>query len=1599
MLENYRNIILFQNIKFNFIVFFHLTLIIQIYTLSNPIKGRNPNSLLLHNGKLFIANINGMFVCSTDLQNNYKEYIYYNKTVDESNIDFISLSTIIAQFKEENGKIICLVENAIYFFDHEGQFLYMDFLPDSDYQEINFNLLTYKKINDDYYYIITFIKSNYINILYYKADNKKNELIHQEIFKPFYFEYPKITLSGNALGCQIMNNEEVGNVLTCCFQTRDGPFIIVQSFIIEDKFEPIGDNIYAKVQNSYSNAIRSLVSQNGKRLLTCYSEENMSGYCFIFDIDLNQIIRNEPLIKTCMDSYNKFKLFYINNVEKYVLSCINVDKKFTNMIIDENFNILNYNNFSDYNFEFNYDFHTFSIIYDEQELKYALIIDAYSQNDDLTYSFNTDKYFITTNFSENFDGGDPPLPIKETYVFNQDVQLNEDNRYFLNVKEFFRGITVNEKDGIIIDLLNERLIEAKNKKKLNKELYALNFQDLPMGQLKYIINGEEKDLIQNERIYGQFKFKYIPTGTYPQQDKFVYSIYLRNISIASFPAKYWLIICKKNCSCIYEMNECNICAEGYSFFERFGNCILGTDICSYRFYTDNTTYLMVCINETENNCPIDYPIYNEKTKECKQLQITTSSEVFIDNTNDIKSIITYPDTNSESYIPNETTKLTSISTEEKTNKNNDIESTILEESIILKVDTSIIEESNSKNSTNIFDFINEENIKKILYLIFNYKNPENLEEIEQPDKIYRLLSHMIQNGIINISVSDEDFILKGSNITYQITNSNNQKNADKNADNSIIDLGECEKIIKRNISYEDDPTPLIILKIDIKKEEIKSNMVKYEVYNPYTKKRIDLEICSDIKIKIISPVELTSEETIIYDDLKNQGYDRYDENNSFYNDICTPYTSENGTDVILIDRKNYYYDKNATFCENYCIYKGINTDIQKVVCYCDVQNNIDFDSQINFNAEKFFENFYKVQDYTNYQILQCFNLVFSLKGIKNNILFYIYLILFVLFLTSMIVNLFRALKKIDEIIFIIFRDRFMYEIMKNIINNKKVKSANIKNNNESKDENNINKNDKDLDSDLEPKKKINIFEKLKLKYRKKKAEDNNNNNINNDNNNDNNINNDNINNNRINNNNNSNKKNKNIKNKNNIYKIKDIKIDDINKKKQLKYRINKLNYSNDIRDKNFNFSNMLNKILNKSSSLLINKNQNVINNDNKNMNNNCNINNIKEKDKNSSNQNLFITNIFNINLKDSDINSSTSRNQINDINQRNINSKNNINPNPPKNIKIINKKPPLTKTSSEKNIIVRNRNNIKKRLSKKNTIDIFNYKSNNVLSNNTALISLKNEDTFCKNQLLQKPCPIIGEKPLMNENERKKVEKPPEESKLNHKIRYIDEEINKMNYENALINDNRTYCQYYISLLKKKHLIILVFISNDDYNVFLLKISLFIISIAIFFALNTLFFRDSTMTYIFITKGKYDFLYQIPQVLYSTIISFVIIYILKILSLSQSDLIKIKKESNKKKAKIMSDIAKRCLTIKLYVFFFIGIILLIFCWYYITAFGAVYPNTQLHLIKDTLISFGISMLYPFIINLFPGIFRMPALKSKKKDQKCLYDFSKIISWF
>ena len=81
------------------------------------------------------------------------------------------------------------------------------------------------------------------------------------------------------------------------------------------------------------------------------------------------------------------------------------------------------------------------------------------------------------------------------------------------------------------------------------------------------------------------------------------------------------------------------------------------------------------------------------------------------------------------------------------------------------------------------------------------------------------------------------------------------------------------------------------------------------------------------------------------------------------------------------------------------------------------------------------------------------------------------------------------------------------------------------------------------------------------------------------------------------------------------------------------------------------------------------------------------------------------------------------------------------------------------------------------------------------------------------------------------------------------------------------------------------------------------------------------------------------------------------------------------------------------LKIKFVLFFIISFILLTFFWFYITCFCGIYRNTQIHLIKDSLISLLMSFIYPFGTLLFITTLRMIALRADKHDRKFLYKFS------
>jgi hypothetical protein len=235
--------------------------------------------------------------------------------------------------------------------------------------------------------------------------------------------------------------------------------------------------------------------------------------------------------------------------------------------------------------------------------------------------------------------------------------------------------------------------------------------------------------------------------------------------------------------------------------------------------------------------------------------------------------------------------------------------------------------------------------------------------------------------------------------------------------------------------------------------------------------------------------------------------------------------------------------------------------------------------------------------------------------------------------------------------------------------------------------------------------------------------------------------------------------------------------------------------------------------------------------------------------------------------------------------------------------------------------------------------------------------------------------------------------------KVKNIMEYKDNEKNSLTYELAIQVDRRTYCEYYISLLRTNHNLISSFCGSDDYNARIIKINLFFNGFTIGYIVNGLFFDDDTMHKIYVTNGSFNLEHQLAKIIYSSIISVGFNSIIKILALSNDAIIKFKNDKTLKDVNERKKTLENKLKIKFIFYYIISVILLLFFWYYISIFGAVYINTQSHLLKDTILSFVLSLIYPFGISLLPGMFRIPALSQPKEKRKYLYKFSKLLQKF
>ena len=224
-----------------------------------------------------------------------------------------------------------------------------------------------------------------------------------------------------------------------------------------------------------------------------------------------------------------------------------------------------------------------------------------------------------------------------------------------------------------------------------------------------------------------------------------------------------------------------------------------------------------------------------------------------------------------------------------------------------------------------------------------------------------------------------------------------------------------------------------------------------------------------------------------------------------------------------------------------------------------------------------------------------------------------------------------------------------------------------------------------------------------------------------------------------------------------------------------------------------------------------------------------------------------------------------------------------------------------------------------------------------------------------------------------------------------------DDEVQDMDYEEAIIHDKRNYLRIFWSFLIDSQIILGTFCTGNYLNLFVIKLSFFIFTFQISFFLNALFYTDDYISDAYHNNGVLDFISGLPKSIYSFIATLITINLLKMLSNSKSELtrvIRMRGIYNNFRNIINMKLWK--LRKKLIIYFIIVFLLEIFFLYYVTAFCAVYRNSQKYWFFGCLESFGMDSLVSFIICLFTAFLRY--ISVRKQIKYCFF-LSNFISTF
>ena len=292
-----------------------------------------------------------------------------------------------------------------------------------------------------------------------------------------------------------------------------------------------------------------------------------------------------------------------------------------------------------------------------------------------------------------------------------------------------------------------------------------------------------------------------------------------------------------------------------------------------------------------------------------------------------------------------------------------------------------------------------------------YDEPEEftIENIEE-------MIHAFNDGTV---LYGDNFIVQIYNSSFLSTLKAFEIAIEKNL--TFVDLNECVSVLKKVWSFN-STDDLIIMKVDLLQENTLTNQLDYLIFAPTEGNKLDMTVCSSLYVKANYPLLYNSNSNSNSDSNSNYnisinfdlaynlsllGHDVFDADDPLFNDFCMNFTSSDGTDVTIKDRRNDYF-QNVSLCEHNCQYLQLLFNYNRVECACPIKQNITSD-YINNGYDVMFE---ADPDHSNFEVAACYQLVFNKNIFLYNIGFYIFLFFSLIQLIVWIHYVFTGMKSV-----------------------------------------------------------------------------------------------------------------------------------------------------------------------------------------------------------------------------------------------------------------------------------------------------------------------------------------------------------------------------------------------------------------------------------------------------------------------------------------------------------------------------------------------------------------------------------------------------------